>query len=406
MIPLRVYKLGKRYRLTGNPSLVPVPRLRSSREVEDLVWVLRHVTFKTREGEVMGVIGPSGSGKTTLLQIIGGVTSPSAGRAEYQGRVVPLLALRATQQRDMSGLENVRLAAALHGIPRKLLDDTIWSIFDRAGVTTHAETPLSRYSSGMLTRLSFWTAMAFRPRIVLADDPFPGGSTLGRHILDELKQQAAEAQFTVLFVSNDLHEVRRMCDRALWLQDGAVRELGRAGPVADSYQRELEAPSDPDSMLVRKASKWGSLKRIALVHDESAPHALTTRPLTVAITLRLNAPGSEFSIVLAIHSPGRGTAYTAASPSVVVEQAGEHVIGATIPANLLTAASYEVIPLVSITHRGITRTLPSRVVTVTLVDEPGTEAREPEFVTRSVLRPALKWDYGRLPSPASRGSEA
>src|SRR5678809_1382811 len=156
MRTLSVKQLGKRYVI-------------GTRQRRDL-WALRDVSFSVEQGEILGIIGPNGAGKTTLLKILSRVTLPTEGRVVGHGRVVPLLALGAGFQPDLSGRDNIFMNAALYGMAASDVEKRLDDIIEFAGIGDFIDVPVKRYSSGMYLRLAFSVAVNMNPDILLADE--------------------------------------------------------------------------------------------------------------------------------------------------------------------------------------------------------------------------------------------
>jgi ABC-type polysaccharide/polyol phosphate transport system ATPase subunit len=233
--------LSKRYRLGEHRSLQQTVRRALRRpgaaHGPDL-QALDHVDFTVNRGEAFGIVGTNGSGKSTLLQVLAGTTLPSGGELEVHGRVVPLLAVGTGFHPELTGAENVRLFAASLGIPRELIATRMDAIAAFAELERHMDTPVKRFSSGMLSRLSFAIAMQFPADIYVFDEVLAvvDGEFQSRCI-DEIKRFHREGR-TVIFVSHDLDQMAAVCDRVIWLERGRVERDGPVEPVLAAYERQ------------------------------------------------------------------------------------------------------------------------------------------------------------------------
>ena len=203
---------------------------------------LAGVDFEFKRGESYGIVGVNGSGKSTLLQIVTGTVLPSGGELTVWGRVVPLLGVGQGFHPELSGRENVTLFAASLGMDRHEIEDRMDAVAEFAEIEQHMTTPVKRLSSGMVSRLSFAVAMQLPGDIYVFDEVLAvvDGEFQARCI--QAIKGLERSGRTVLFVSHDLHLVRELCTRALWLEKGEVREIGEAGPVLDAYERFHHGP--------------------------------------------------------------------------------------------------------------------------------------------------------------------
>jgi ABC-type polysaccharide/polyol phosphate transport system ATPase subunit len=203
------------------------------------VWALRDVSFDVAEGQGLGVIGSNGAGKTTLLKLISRVTWPTEGRVRVAGRVVSLIELGAGFHPELTGRENVYLGGGLFGLSRREIDKRFDEIVQFAEVERLIDTPMKRYSSGLYARLGFSVAIYSNPDIVLVDEVLAvGDAAFRRRALEGLRRLIAEGK-TVLFISHDMWNVRRLCDRILWMDEGRVRAYGPATEIAERYMAEV-----------------------------------------------------------------------------------------------------------------------------------------------------------------------
>jgi lipopolysaccharide transport system ATP-binding protein len=196
---------------------------------------LSAVDFTVYRGDAFGIVGTNGSGKSTLLQILAGTTLPTGGEMEVHGRVLPLLAVGTGFHPELTGRENVTLFAASLGIPLDVVATRIDAVSTFAEIERHMDTPVKRFSSGMISRLSFAIAMQFPADVYIFDEVLAvvDGEFQAR-CLAEIKRLHAEGR-TVIFVSHSLDQVADVCDRILWLEQGEVKQLGPTDQVLPAY---------------------------------------------------------------------------------------------------------------------------------------------------------------------------
>jgi lipopolysaccharide transport system ATP-binding protein len=208
-----------------------------------MLEALAGVNFRVDRGETLGIVGGNGSGKSTLLQLISGITVPTMGRLVVRGRVLPLLAVGTGFHPELTGRENVNLFGASIGIPRLVIRDNLERVAAFADLELHMDTPVKRYSMGMLSRLSFAIAVLFPADIYLFDEVLAVvDAEFQRRCLAEISQLSAAGR-TVLFVSHDLDQIASICDRVMWFDSGRLRQVGATRTVLDSYLRANAVPT-------------------------------------------------------------------------------------------------------------------------------------------------------------------
>ena len=208
-------------------------------KVSSTIHALKDVSFEVPEGAGLGIIGRNGAGKTTLLKMISRVTWPTSGKVRVAGHVVSLIELGAGFHPELTGRENVYLGAGLFGLTRKEIDRQFDAIVQFADVERLIDTPMKRYSSGLYARLGFSVAIHSNPDIVLVDEVLSvGDASFRRRALEALRGLIASGK-TVLFISHDMWNVRRLCSQILWMEEGQVRAYGDAGEIAERYMNEV-----------------------------------------------------------------------------------------------------------------------------------------------------------------------
>ena len=206
-------------------------------------WVLRDIDLDVRRGESVGLLGRNGCGKSTLLQVICGMTLPTHGELTVTGRIAPVLALGSTFDGELSGRENVMTGAAVLGLKRAQVLEKFDSIAEFAGIGDYMEQPVKHYSAGMRTRLAFAICAHVEAEILVVDEALAVGDvTFQRKCLEWIDDFRKRG--TLLFVSHSMAEVRCLCTRAVWIEDGRIRQQGEPGDVIRSYRRALMVEKD------------------------------------------------------------------------------------------------------------------------------------------------------------------
>jgi len=224
-------------------------------------WALRNVSFEVQRGETFCVIGENGSGKSTLLQICAGVLEPTSGTTSVQGRVSALLELGSGFNPEFSGRDNVYLNGAILGFSNKEMDRRFAEIAEFAEIGDFINQPVKTYSSGMVVRLAFAVAIHVDPEILLVDEALAVGDVYFRQRCMRKVHDLRARGITILFVSHATGDIKALGDRAIWLDHGNVRAIGKADLVVMQYL----------AAMVEKDAKY--LAHDALVHPQQLYHA-------------------------------------------------------------------------------------------------------------------------------------
>jgi ABC-type polysaccharide/polyol phosphate transport system ATPase subunit len=197
--------------------------------------VLKGINLEIYKGESIGFLGRNGAGKSTLLRTLSGVLPPSSGDIKIYGRIAPMLSLGAGLEMEMSGLENIKLCCTLMGLSKEEIALYEKEIIDFSELGDSIHMQVKRYSSGMMARLAFASVVVPNPEILIVDEALAVGDMgfqqkcIAR--IDELRKNGT----TILYVSHNPEEVRRICNRAIWIQDGIVHRAGEVNEVVDEY---------------------------------------------------------------------------------------------------------------------------------------------------------------------------
>jgi lipopolysaccharide transport system ATP-binding protein len=221
------------------------------REGPGSIWALRDLSFDLTEGEALAVIGRNGAGKSTLLKILSRVTEPTAGYADVAGRVGSLLEVGTGFSPELTGRENVYLNGAILGMNRREVDRKFDEIVAFSGVERHIDTPVKWYSSGMYVRLGFAVAAHLEPEVLVVDEVLAVGDTDFQKKCLARMGEVARGGRTVLFVSHNMQLVRRLCRRAILLEQGRLVADGDVESVVRGYLASI----DPEDSGVRR---WGA----------------------------------------------------------------------------------------------------------------------------------------------------
>lgn len=204
-------------------------------------YALRDVSFNVERGDSLALIGTNGSGKSTMLKLIAGVLYPSRGEVSVKGSIAPLIELGAGFDIDLTARENIFLNGAVLGHSRAYMKKHFDEIVDFAEIEEFIDVPVKNFSSGMVARLGFSIATQVRADILVVDEILAVGDFLFQQKCYRRMEEMLSGGTTLLFVSHDAEMVKRMCRRAVWLNDGVMMDIGEAAAVCDKYRAAMEA---------------------------------------------------------------------------------------------------------------------------------------------------------------------
>lgn len=199
---------------------------------------LDHVSFVVNKGEILGLIGRNGAGKSTLLKVISGILKPTEGTVSVGGNVVPMLELGSGFDMELTGRENIFLNGAILGYSEEFLKAKYDEIVRFSELGQFIEVPIRNYSSGMLARLAFSVASVVEPEILIADEILSVGDADFQEKSKARMLTLMSGGTTVLFVSHSLNQIKEMCDRCVWLEQGQVKAIGPTNEVCNAYFSE------------------------------------------------------------------------------------------------------------------------------------------------------------------------
>lgn len=197
---------------------------------------LKDVSFTVHKGEVVGLIGHNGAGKSTILKVISGILRPSEGSVTVRGSIVPMLELGSGFDMDLTGNENIFLNGAILGYSEEFLKAKYQEIVDFSELSPDfLNMPLRNYSSGMLSRLAFSVATVVEPEVLIVDEVLAVGDADFQKKSMKRMMELMGGGTTVLFVSHNLEQIKKMCTRVVWLDHGRLVEEGSSGAVCADY---------------------------------------------------------------------------------------------------------------------------------------------------------------------------
>ena len=201
-------------------------------------WALKNVTFELEKGDSLGVVGLNGSGKSTLLKLIAGVLKPTEGKIYTGGGIAPLIELGAGFDEDLSAEENIYLNGAILGYSKEYMQSRYLDIVEFAELKDFIQIPLKNFSSGMKARLGFAIATMNLPDILILDEVLSVGDYKFQEKSFNRTQEILNSGATVMFVSHSVEQVRKICNKALWLENGSMKMFGDSETVCHAYETQ------------------------------------------------------------------------------------------------------------------------------------------------------------------------
>jgi ABC-type polysaccharide/polyol phosphate transport system ATPase subunit len=266
----------------------PLSVLRGQRD--ETFWALKDVSLEVKEGEVLGLIGRNGAGKTTLLKVLSRITRPTTGWAEIHGRVGSLLEVGTGFHPELTGRENAYLSGAILGMGKREIARKFDEIVAFAELEKFIDTAVKHYSSGMYVRLAFAVAAHLEPEILLVDEVLAVGDiNFQKKCLGKMGD-VARAGRTVVLVSHQLNQIRRLCQRVVWIDAGQVRMDGETHAVVSAYESLMARGERGDEEQRRGPGEKGRFLKWEITEPSGDdPHTLTSfNPVTVKFTVEIS----------------------------------------------------------------------------------------------------------------------
>ena len=201
---------------------------------------VKDVSFQVREGEAWALIGTNGSGKSTLLKNISGIMRPYKGKVSVYGSLAPLIELGAGFDPECTARENIFLNGCVLGHSKKFMEEHFDEIVDFAEIHNFLDTPIKNYSSGMKARLGFSVATMVRPEVLIVDEVLAVGDYKFQQKCMKRMRELLDGGTTLLFVSHNIEQVKKLCDHAVWLDHGEARMIGEVEEVCNAYMAEMK----------------------------------------------------------------------------------------------------------------------------------------------------------------------
>jgi len=351
-IVIRAEKLSKRYRIGERERYTTLrdvlarslraPWTLLRRPPHETFWALKDVDLQVRQGEVLGLIGRNGAGKTTLLKILSRITRPTSGWAEIYGRVGSLLEVGTGFHPELSGRDNIYLSGAILGMTKRDITRKFDEIVAFAELEKFLDMQVKHYSSGMYVRLAFAVAAHLEPEILLVDEVLAVGDlNFQKKCLGKMGD-VARAGRTVVLVSHQLNQIRRLSHRVVWIDAGGIRRDGPTHEVVAAYESAMAsgdrsiASRDRTSATKCRFQKW----EIACAPPDQ-PHLLSTLgPVTFNFVVELAQPVTNGEHGIALFNSERQLMWARAAQQLSLEP-GVHVFSHSFPSLPLRPGAYQ-----------------------------------------------------------------
>lgn len=251
------------------------------------VWALRDINFKVEQGDVVGIVGKNGAGKSTLLKILSRVTSPTTGDIKIKGRIASLLEVGTGFHPEMTGRENIFMNGSIMGMTKAEIKNKFDEIVDFAGVAKYVDTPVKRYSSGMMVRLGFAIAAHLEPEILVVDEVLAvGDAEFQKKAIGKMQDVSKGEGRTVLFVSHNMSAVRSLCTRGIMLKNGTIDFIGSIPDTLDHYLKDNDGKQNQliiDNIAWKKSSL--SINKIEINNTDQATSTIRCGQQSIKVVI-------------------------------------------------------------------------------------------------------------------------
>jgi len=202
----------------------------------DYVWSLKDINFSVEQGDIVGIIGRNGAGKSTLLKVLSSITSPTTGSIKVKGRIASLLEVGTGFHPEMTGRENIYMNGTIMGMRKHEITSKLEEIVEFAGISKYLDTPVKRYSSGMMVRLGFAIAAHLEPEILIVDEVLAvGDAEFQKKCIGKMQDVSQNQGRTVLFVSHNMGAIQNLCKSTIVLNNGQVAFTGNVRDGVNYY---------------------------------------------------------------------------------------------------------------------------------------------------------------------------
>jgi lipopolysaccharide transport system ATP-binding protein len=333
---------------TGQSKIPAFQHFNVSDFSSDYVWALKDINFEVKRGEVLGIIGRNGAGKSTLLKILSRITAPTTGEVRVKGRIGSLLEVGTGFHQDLTGRENIFLNGAVLGMNKTEIAAKLDEIVEFSGCAAYLDTPVKRYSSGMVVRLGFAVAAHLEPEILIVDEVLAvGDAEFQKKCIGKMQDVASHGR-TVLFVSHNMTAVQRLCPKSLMLENGEI-VCGplHSGDVVHEYLAGMRSVITSDVNFRRDGFYLESVA-VTNVDGQSVQYPVRhDEPHYLEVTFTLDRYDSSFCLGYELFSQEGEVLYMSMSSDAGPEQCpriarGRNRLRSLIPAYMLNEGDYSI----------------------------------------------------------------
>lgn len=320
---------------------------RSKAADSEYVWALKDIDFKVEQGDVVGIIGKNGAGKSTLLKLLSRVTGPTTGTIKAKGRIGSLLEVGTGFHSEMTGRENIYMNGAILGMTKAEITRKLDEIVEFSGCERYIDTPVKRYSSGMMVRLGFAVAAHLDPEILVVDEVLAvGDAEFQKKAIGKMQDVSKGEGRTVLFVSHNMTSIKALCKRGIILRNGLLIDDGPIDTIVTHYLRGDSAIDNYKTWAVPEIKNGGFELLEIGVKKKGGDYNDVMRmdqELELNIRYRLDHTIDKFWITLHMKNEQGNKIFSFSGAGRCYDmhhESGEYLQSCTIPANFLNWGSY------------------------------------------------------------------
>ena len=316
---------------------------RTQKADSDYVWALRDIDFKVEQGDVVGIIGKNGAGKSTLLKLLSKVTGPTVGTIRARGRIASLLEVGTGFHQEMTGRENIFMNGAIQGMTKAEIASKLDEIVNFSGCERYLDTPVKRYSSGMMVRLGFAVAAHLDPEILVVDEVLAvGDAEFQKKAIGKMQEVSRGEGRTVLFVSHNMASVKSLCKNGVLLENGCLTKIGGIDEIIEDYMSTTVSDC-PDEFSIEKGVFYESknIKVTSVLVNNEKPNIVSldkTNTIKIDLSVQISNPVHAYFVINIMSDDKVIAAYSSAAAlnHVYIRESGDFKMSETVelPANL------------------------------------------------------------------------
>ncbi len=320
---------------------------RASKGNSEYVWALRDIDFKVEQGDVVGIIGKNGAGKSTLLKLLSKVTAPTTGTICANGRIASLLEVGTGFHQEMTGRENIYMNGAILGMTKQEITRKLDEIVDFSGCERYIDTPVKRYSSGMMVRLGFAVAAHLDPEILVVDEVLAvGDAEFQKKAIGKMNDISKGEGRTVLFVSHNMGSISMLCQKGVLLSKGQIAYMGDVQECITQYISEGVSES---VFISKNTDSEMFFQRVSLKdkNNNEANSFAYIDPICISFEIGCNSFQNNATLSFVIYDGNQYPLFSSHYELTPQTQA----VSAVIPKELLLSGTYFVKPILHIPNK-------------------------------------------------------